>query len=126
MKGTIDMTDTLKQKAETKRLEELVSNLDGIDESKKPYLISLLQGFVKWEQIESDIAQTPLFEEVKFKGKTIMKELPSFKMLNTATARKEDAIKSIVKLLDGEIEEESPLMKALNNFNKKHNNVEIR
>lgn len=108
------------------RFEELASKLNGIDESKKPFILSLLQGFVKWEEIEQKLLETNLFEEAKYKGKTIVKELPSFKMLNTATARKEDAIKAIVKLLDGEVEEESPLVKALNNFNKNHNNVEIR
>jgi hypothetical protein len=108
------------------RFEELACKLDGIDESKKPFILSLLQGFVKWEAIEQELAETKLFERTKYKGQEIVKDLPSFKMLNTATARKEDAIKSIVKLLDGEVEEESELVKALASFNKKHNDVEIR
>lgn len=108
------------------RFEELASKLDGIEESKKPFVLSLLKGFVKWESIEEEIAKTKLFEQGKYKGQDVLKELPSFKMLNTATARKEDAIKSIVKLLAGEVDEESPLVKALSGFNKKHDNVEIR
>lgn len=102
------------------RFEELASKLNGIDENKKPFILSLLKGFVKWEAIEQKLLETNLFEEANYKGKKIVKELPSFKMLNTATARKEDAIKAIVKLLDGESGEESPLAKALNEFNKKH------
>ena len=108
------------------RLEELKKLVDGIDENKKPFVYSLLQGFVKWEAIEQELAGTKLFEKSKFRGQEVVKELPTFKMLNTATARKEDAVKAIVKLLDGEVETESPLMKALNNFNKNHNKVEIR
>ena len=103
-----------------KRFEELDSKLNGVDENKKPFILSLLKGFVKWEEIEQKLLETKLFEESTFKGKTVVKELPSFKMLNTATGRKEDAIKAIVKLLDGEGGEESPLAKALNAFNKKY------
>lgn len=107
------------------RFDELASTLDGVVESKKPFLLSLLQGFVKWESIERDLMETKLIEKTKFRGQEVVKELPTFKMLNTATARKEDAIKAIVKLLDGEVEEESPLVKALNKFNNK-DKVEIR
>jgi len=109
------------------RFDELASKLDGIEESKKPFVLSLLKGFVKWEAIEESLAETKLFETTKYKGQEILKELPSFKMLNTATARKEDAIKAIVKLLNGEGEEDSQLMKALSGFTKKYNNdVETR
>ena len=108
------------------RFDELKSKLDGVEECKKPFLLSLLQGFVKWEAVEQELAQTKLFEKKEFRGQEVVKELPTFKMLNTATARKEDSIKAIVKLLDGEVEEESPLMQALNNFNKNHNNVVVR
>lgn len=107
------------------RFDELASKLDGVEEGKKPFLLSLLQSFVKWESIEQELIQTKLFEKNKFRGQEVVKELPTFKMLNTATARKEDAIKAIVKLLDGEVEEESPLVKALNKFNNK-DKVEIR
>lgn len=108
-----------------KRFEELASKLDVVEENKKPFLLSLLQGFVKWESIEQELTVTKLFEKTKFRGQEVVKELPTFKMLNTATARKEDAIKAIIKLLDGEVEEESPLIKALNKFNNK-DKIEIR
>ena len=107
------------------RFDELASKLDGVAENKKPFLLSLLKGFVKWESVEQDLMETKLIEKKEFRGQEVVKELPTFKMLNTATARKEDAIKSIVKLLDGEVEEESPLVKALNKFNNK-DKVEIR
>lgn len=118
----------MEQLNDNKRYTELANKIDGIDENKKPFVLSLLKGFVKWEAIEAELAGTELFKKTKYKGQEVMQELPSFKMLSTATARKEDAIKSIVKLLSGDGEDDDKLTELLNDFNKKHTveKVEIR
>ena len=117
----------LKEKELAARLAELESALAGVDKSKKPFLQALLKDFVKWEQIEKDISHTTLFKMETFHGQLIAKELPSFKMLNTATARKEDALKTILRTLSNEVEAESELAKALKSFNAQHSEkVEFR
>lgn len=108
------------------RFDELASKLDGVEEGKKPFLLSLLQGFVKWESIEQELMETKLIEKTKFRGQEVVKELPTFKMLNTATARKEDAIKAIIKLLGGEDNEDNELLKEFRSFNQKYDNMETR
>ena len=107
---------TEKQQA---RYNELAENLKTVEETKKGFVLSLLSDFVVIEEQIEELRKYPQYI-VNPKNPTQQKKLPVHDMLKDYQAQKNDIAVKILRTLDGEVGEESPLLKALSKFNDKH------
>lgn len=98
-----------------KRFEELASHLDGVDEAKKPLLLSLLKDFVFIEEKILELRKLPLFV-VNPKDPTKQLKLPAHDMLKDFQAQKNDITTKILRTLVNDDVADNPLMKALARF----------
>lgn len=98
------------------RLAELSAHLEKIDESKKGFILSLLSDFVFAEEQIVKLRDLPRYV-VDPKDHRKQKKLPAHDMLKDFQAQKNDIAVKILRSLDGEIGEESALVKALARFN---------
>ena len=105
---------TEKQKA---RYNELAENLKTVDETKKGFVLSLLSDFVFIETQIEELREYPRFIINPTNPKQ-QKKLPVHDMLKDYQAQKNDIAVKILRTLDGEIGEESALIKALNKINE--------
>lgn len=99
------------------RYEELSKSLDKINESKKGILLSLLRDFCFLEEQIEKLRDYPRYI-VNPKNPTQQKKLPVHDMLKDYQAQKNDIATKILRTLDGETIEESPLLKALARYNE--------
>lgn len=98
------------------RFEELASHLKNVDESKKEIILSLLSDFVFYEEKINELRKYPQYI-INPKNPLQQKTLPVHRILKDYQAQKNDTATKILRTLQGEIGEESPLMKALGEFN---------
>lgn len=94
------------------RYEELASHFNNIDESKKEIILSLLKDFVFYENKINEIKIYPQYI-INPKNPRQQKKLPIHDVMKNYQAQKNDIAVKILRTLDGEIGEESALVKAL-------------
>ena len=99
------------------RYEELSKSLDKINESKKGILLSLLRDFCFLEEQINRLRAYPRYI-VNPKNPKKKKKLPVHDMLKDYQAQKNDIATKILRTLDGESIEESPLLKALARYSE--------
>lgn len=99
-----------------KRYEELASKLNDVKEPKRSYILSLLKDFV-WleEQIEA-LRKYPRYK-INPNDPTKQIKLEVHNMLKDYQAQKNDIATKILRSFDNDAMEESPLLKALAQFN---------
>jgi hypothetical protein len=107
---------TEKQQA---RYNELAENLKAVDETKKGFVLSLLSDFVFIEDQIEILRKYPRYIINPANPKQ-QKKLPVHDIIKDLQAQKNDIAVKILRTLDGEVGEESPLLKALSKFNDKH------
>lgn len=97
------------------RYDELAAVLTEIKEPKKSFILSLLKDFVK---LEADLDQLSTAQEyiINTNNPTEQIVLPIHKVIHDKQAQKNDIATKILRSLDNEVVEESPLLKALARF----------
>ena len=99
------------------RLEELASYIENVDQSKKEIILSLLSDFVYYEEKIHDLREYPQYI-INPNNPLQQKALPVHRILKDYQAQKNDIATKILRTLQGEVGEESALMKALGEFNE--------
>ena len=97
------------------RYDELASKLDEVKEPKRSYILSLLIDFVWLEAQIVKLRKYPRYI-VNPKDPTQQKKLEVHNMLKDYQAQKNDIAVKILRSLDNDVMEESPLLKALAQF----------
>lgn len=97
------------------RYNELEAVLKDIKEPKRSFILSLLKDFVR---LEADLNKLSTAQEyiINPKDPTAQVILPIHKLIHNKQAQKNDIATKILRSLDNETTEESPLLKALANF----------
>lgn len=99
------------------RYEELAKELNNIDAAKRGFMLSLLKDFCIIEEQIEKLRVYPTYV-INPNNPKQQKKLPVHDMLKDLQAQKNDIAVKILRSLDKEITEESPLLKALAEFNK--------
>lgn len=99
------------------RYEELADVLKEVKEPKKSFILSLLNDFVWLEEQITTLRQYPRYIVNPNNPREQMK-LEVHNMLKDFQAQKNDIATKILRSLDTEVAEESPLLKALARFNE--------
>lgn len=99
------------------RYDELKDGLSNIDPAKKGFILSLLKDFVWLEEQIEELRQYPRYVIDKANPRRQVK-LEVHNMLKDYQAQKDDIATKILRSLDGEVGEESLLLKALARFEK--------
>lgn len=97
------------------RYDELATVLKDIKEPKRSFILSLLKDFVK---LEADLNQLSTAKEYIINPDNPNEQyvLPIHKVIHDKQAQKNDIATKILRSLDTETTEESPLLKALARF----------
>lgn len=97
------------------RYDELAEVLKDIKEPKRSFVLSLLKDFVK---LEADLDQLSTAQEyiINPNNPTEQVVLPIHKVIHDKQAQKNDIATKILRSLDTEVTEDSPLLKALARF----------
>ena len=97
------------------RYDELAAVLTEIKEPKRSFVLSLLKDFVK---LEADLDQLSTAQEyiINPNNPTEQVVLPIHKVIHDKQAQKNDIATKILRSLDTEVAEESPLLRALAHF----------
>ena len=98
------------------RYDELAEVLKEIKEPKRSFILSLLKDFVR---LEADLEALSDAKEYKINPNNPYEQivLPIHKVIHDKQAQKNDIATKILRSLDNEVAEESPLLKALERFN---------
>ena len=97
------------------RYEELSEHLKGVDVAKRGFILSLLKDFIFLEEQIEALRKYPRYL-INQKDPTKQLKLPVHDMLKDFQAQKNDIATKILRTLDGEVGEESTLLKALKEF----------
>ena len=97
------------------RYDELAAVLGEVQEPKRSFILSLLKDFVK---LEADLDQLSTAQEYIINPDNPREQvvLPIHKVIHDKQAQKNDIATKILRSLDNETTEESPLLKALARF----------
>ena len=98
------------------RYEELESKLTEVKEPKRSFILSLLKDYVWLEEQIDILRQYPRYK-VNPADPTQQVKLEVHGMLKDYQAQKNDIATKLLRTLDLDIAEESPLLKALAKFN---------
>lgn len=98
------------------RYDELAEVLKDIKEPKRSFILSLLKDFVK---LEADLDKLSTAQEYIINPNDPTKQiiLPIHKVIHNKQAQKNDIATKILRSLDNEVSEGSPLEKLLERFN---------
>ena len=98
------------------RYEELKAVLKDIKEPKRSFILSLLKDFVK---LEADLEKLSTAQEYIINPDNPHEQvvLPIHKVIHGKQAQKNDIATKILRSLDSEVAEDSPLVQALSKFN---------
>ena len=99
------------------RYVELAGKLNDVKEPKKSFILSLLKDFV-WLEEQIDILRKYPRYQINPSNPTQQIKLEVHSMLKDYQAQKDDIATKILRSLDDDYNEESPLLKALASFNK--------
>ncbi len=97
------------------RFEELKSKLDGIDEAKKGFILSLLTDFVWLEEQINELRQYPRYL-INPKDPRQQKKLVVHDIIKDYQAQKNDIATKILKVLEDGGEDSDDLLNALKEF----------
>ena len=99
------------------RYDELAAVLTDVKEPKRSFILSLLKDFTR---LEADLEKLSTAKEyiINPNNPTEQIVLPIHKVIHDKQAQKNDIATKILRSLDNEITEESPLLKALERFAK--------
>ena len=97
------------------RYAELEAVLKDLKEPKRSFILSLLKDFVK---LEADLNELSTAQEYIINPDNPREQiiLPIHKLIHDKQAQKNDIATKILRSLDNEVTEESPLLKALARF----------
>ena len=95
-----------------KRYEELANTLKGLEETKKVFVLSLLTDFVFLEEQINELRKYPRYK-INPKNPEQQIKLPVHDLLKDYQAQKNDITTKILRTLEEEQIDESPLLKAL-------------
>lgn len=97
------------------RYDELSAVLKEVKEPKRSFVLSLLKDFVK---LEADLDRLSEAQEyiINPNNPTEQIVLPIHKVIHDKQAQKNDIATKILRSLDNDVAEESPLLKALARF----------
>ena len=97
------------------RYEELQALLTEVKEPKRSFILSLLKDFVR---LEADLLALSEAQEYIINPDNPREQvvLPIHKVIHDKQAQKNDIATKILRSLDNEVAEESPLLKALARF----------
>lgn len=97
------------------RYDELAAVLKDIKEPKRSFILSLLKDFVR---LEADLKELSTAKEyiINPNNPTEQVVLPIHKVIHDKQAQKNDIVTKILRSLDNEQTEDSPLAKALAEF----------
>ena len=97
------------------RYDELSTVLKDIKEPKRSFILSLLKDFVR---LEADLEELSTAKEyiINPNNPTEQIVLPIHKVIHDKQAQKNDIVTKILRSFENEIAEESPLAKALAEF----------
>ncbi|MBQ6447083.1 MAG: hypothetical protein IJJ10_06425 [Bacillus sp. (in: Bacteria)] len=98
------------------RYEELAAFFENVDANKKEIILSLLSDFVFYEEKIKELRKYPQYI-VNPSNPNQQKTLPIHRVLKDYQAQKNDIAVKILRTIDGNYEEDSPLAKALAKFN---------
>ena len=99
-----------------KRYEELESKLSEVKEPKRSYIVSLRKDFVWLEEQIDALRKYPRYK-INPNDPTKQIKLEVHNMLKDYQAQKNDIATKILRSFDNDAMEESPLLKALAQFN---------
>lgn len=97
------------------RYDELASKLNEVKEPKRSYILSLLKDFVWLEEQIEELRKYPRYK-INPSDPTKQIKLEVHNMLKDYQAQKNDIATKILRSFDNEAMEESPLLKALAQF----------
>lgn len=98
-----------------KRYNELANTIKNLDDSKRLFVLSLLRDFVFLEEQISELRKYPRYR-INPKNPEQQIKLPVHEMLKDYQAQKNDITTKILRTLENEQIDESPLLKALARF----------
>lgn len=98
------------------RLNELKSAIQNLDESKRLFVFSLLEDFVFLEEQINKLRKYPRYK-INPKNPEQQIKLPVHDLLKDYQAQKNDITTKILRTLQNDPIDESPLAKALARFN---------
>lgn len=99
------------------RYNELAKTIEGLDESKRLFVLSLLKDFVFMEDQILELRKYPRYK-INPKNPEQQIKLPVHEMLKDYQAQKNDIAVKILRTLQNDNIDESPLIKALARFNE--------
>ena len=98
-----------------KRYNELANTIKNLDDSKRLFVLSLLRDFVFLEEQITELRKYPRYR-INPKNPEQQIKLPVHEMLKDYQAQKNDITTKILRTLENEQIDESPLLKALARF----------
>lgn len=94
---------------------EIMQALGDIPEKKRLIITQLAKDFCKWANISAQLDGLPTFE-VDPNDPRRQRKLPAHDMLKDAQQRTTELARALLREIDGESEEESPLLKMLREY----------
>ncbi len=95
--------------------KQILQSLGEIPENKRAIIEQLVKDFCKWSNISAELDGLPTFE-VDPKNPKRQRKLPAHDMLKDAQQRTTELARALLRVVDGEAEEESPLLKMLREY----------
>lgn len=95
--------------------QKLLEAFGDLPENKRAIIEQLTKDFCKWANISAALDGLPTFE-FDPKNPKRQRKLPAHDMLKDAQQRTTELARALLRVLDGETEEESPLMKMMREF----------
>jgi len=100
---------------ESHEFKELADKLEGVDEPKKSFLLSLLKDYCWLDSQIEELRKYPRYIINPSDPRKQMK-LPVHDLLKDYQAQKDDIATKILRSLDGSESDDSPLVKALERY----------
>lgn len=95
--------------------KEIMQALGDLPEKKRVIIEQLVKDFCKWANISAQLDGLPTFE-VDPKNPKRQRKLPAHDMLKDAQQRTTELARALLRVVDDEGEEESPLLKMLREY----------
>ena len=97
------------------KVEDIMQALGDVPEKKRLILEQLAKDFCKWANISEQLDGLPTFE-FDPKNPKRQRKLPVHDMLKDAQQRTTELARALLREVNGEGEEESPLLKMLRDY----------
>lgn len=95
--------------------KQIMQALGDVPEKKRLILEQLAKDFCKWANISAQLDGLPTFE-IDPNDPRRQRKLPAHDMLKDAQQRTTELARALLREIDGEGEEESPLLKMLREY----------